>query len=249
MGIKRPEEIEKIREACRLSKKILIEVSEFLKEGLTTFDVAEFARMLMEKEHVQSAFLGYMGYPDVICISINEEVVHGIPSKKRYINQGDIVSIDLGVIKDGYMSDCARTTAIGRVDSAVKQLIDVTSDALTRGISKVKAGCKTGDIGWAIQIFVEKHNFGVVRDFAGHGLGKNLHEEPEVPNFGKPGTGVELKENMVIAIEPMINLGGPDVRILSNGWTVVTADGLPSVHFEDTVVVTKDGFEILTSVE
>ncbi len=249
MGTKRPDEIEKIRSACRICKKILIEISGLLKDGLTTFDISEFAESLMEKEGVKSAFLNYRGYPGIICISINEEVVHGIPSKNKYIKKGDLVSIDVGVVKDGYIGDCALTKAISPVSAELRKLIDVTEESLRRGISKVKDGCRTGDIGWEIQTFVEKHNFSVVRDFAGHGVGKSLHEEPDIPNFGTPNTGFRLKENMVIAIEPMINLGGSEVKILSDGWTVITADGLPSAHFEDTVLVKKDGFEILTSVD
>ncbi|HXK44771.1 MAG TPA: type I methionyl aminopeptidase, partial [bacterium] len=201
----------------------------------------------MEKEKVKSAFRGYRGYPGVICISINEEVVHGIPSKSRYLRYGDIVSLDVGVVKDGYIGDCAITCPVGEIDPEKQRLIDVTRKSLELGISKVKAGCRTGDIGSEIQRFVEKEGFNVVRDFAGHGVGKYLHEEPDVPNFGRRGKGFELQENMVIAIEPMVNMGKPDLRILSDGWTVVTRDGLPSAHFEDTVLVKKEGFEILTN--
>jgi len=249
MGIKRPDEVEKIRIACKLSKKILIQVSEFVKEGMTTLDISEFAGTLMEKEHVKSAFLGYGGYPGLICISVNEEVVHGIPSKNKYIKSGDLVSIDLGIVKDGYMGDCALTVGVGQISAEARRLIEVTEESLDRGISKVKDGCRIGDIGWEIETFVEEHNFSVVREFAGHGIGKNLHEEPEIPNFGIPRTGFRLKENMVIAIEPMINMGKPDLKILPDGWTVITMDGLPSAHFENTVLVKKNGFEILTSVD
>lgn len=247
MGVKTPEQIEKIRKACRICKKILIETVNFVREGITTFDVARFAENLMEKEKVKSAFLGYRGYPGVICISINEEVVHGIPSKTRYIQVQDIVSVDVGVVKDGYIGDCAMTCHVGEIGEEKVRLIDVTKNALIAGISKVREGCRTGDIGWEIQSLVEKNGFSVVRDFAGHGVGKYLHEEPDVPNFGKPGNGFELKENMVIAIEPMVNMGSSELKTLSDGWTVVTADGLPSAHFEDTVLVTRDGYEILTT--
>lgn len=248
MGIKSLDEIEKIRNAGRICKKILLEIVSILKEGITTIEVAKFAEYLMEKEKVRSAFLGYRGYPAAICVSINEEVVHGIPSD-RVICAEDVVSLDVGIIKDGYIGDCAITCAVGKIDRHKQQLIDVTKKALEIGISKVKAGCKTGDIGWAIQSYVEKNGFSVVRDFAGHGVGKYLHESPDIPNFGIPGKGYELKENMVIAIEPMVNMGGPDLKILSDGWTAVTVDGLPSAHFEDTVVVKKEGYEILTSIE
>lgn len=248
MGIKKQEEIEKIRCAGRICKKILLEIVSMLKEGITTLEIAKFAEYLMGKEGVKSAFLGYRGYPGTICISINEEIVHGIPSN-RVICSGDIVSIDVGVIKDGYIGDCAMTCSVGKIDSDKQRLIDVTKKSLEIGISKVKAGCTTGDIGWAIQSYVEKNGFSVVKDFAGHGVGKCLHEFPDVPNFGFPGKGYELKENVVIAIEPMVNMGKPDLKILSDGWTAVTADGLPSAHFEDTVVVRKEGYEILTSIE
>ncbi|HOJ31054.1 MAG TPA: type I methionyl aminopeptidase [bacterium] len=247
MGVKRPDEIEKIRSAGKICKKILLEISNVLEEGKTTLDIADFAELLMEKEKVKSAFRGYRGYPGVICISINEEVVHGIPSKSRYLRYGDIVSLDVGVVKDGYIGDCAITCPVGEIDPEKQRLIDVTRKSLELGISKVKAGCRTGDIGSEIQRFVEKEGFNVVRDFAGHGVGKYLHEEPDVPNFGRRGKGFELQENMVIAIEPMVNMGKPDLRILSDGWTVVTRDGLPSAHFEDTVLVKKEGFEILTN--
>jgi len=247
VGVKRPDEIEKIRSAGKICKKILLEISNVLEEGKTTLDIADFAELLMEKEKVKSAFRGYRGYPGVICISINEEVVHGIPSKSRYLRYGDIVSLDVGVVKDGYIGDCAITCPVGEIDPEKQRLIDVTRKSLELGISKVKAGCRTGDIGSEIQRFVEKEGFNVVRDFAGHGVGKYLHEEPDVPNFGRRGKGFELQENMVIAIEPMVNMGKPDLRILSDGWTVVTRDGLPSAHFEDTVLVKKEGFEILTN--
>ncbi len=248
MGIRKPDEIEKIRRACSICKKILLETSAILKEGITTLEIAKFAEALMEKERVKSAFYGYRGYPGIMCISINEEVVHGIPSKKR-IKMGDIISLDVGVIKEGYIGDCAMTSFVGQIDQERKRLIDVTRNSLQVGLSKVKAGCRTGDLGWAIQSYVEKHGFSVVKDFAGHGVGKYLHESPDIPNFGVPGHGDELKENMVIAVEPMVNMGKPDLRILSDGWTVVTADGLPSAHFEDTVLVKKEGYEILTSAD
>ncbi|MCM8814869.1 MAG: type I methionyl aminopeptidase [Candidatus Omnitrophica bacterium] len=249
MGIKTLEEIEKIKAAGKICKKILLETAAILKAGMTTFEIAEFAEFLMEKEGVKSAFYGYRGYPGLICISINEEVVHGIPSKTKIIRSGDIVSLDIGIIKDGYIGDCAITCSVGNVGAEKQRLINVTRDSLKIGISSVYAGCKTGDIGWAIQSYVEKFGFSVVRDFAGHGVGRNLHEPPEVPNFGYPGKGYQLPENMVIAIEPMVNMGSFDLRILPDGWTVVTADGLPSAHFEDTIVVKKNGCEILTSTE
>ncbi|MCM8828936.1 MAG: type I methionyl aminopeptidase [Candidatus Omnitrophica bacterium] len=235
--------------ACRICKKILLETSAILKEGMTTFEIAKFAESLMEKEGVKSAFYGYRGYPGSICVSINEEVVHGIPSPTKFIRTGDIVSLDVGVIKDGYIGDCAATCPVGTVDLEKQRLIDVTRDSLRMGLLSVFAGCKTGDLGWAIQQYVEKFGFNVVRDFAGHGVGRNLHESPDIPNFGYPGKGYQLKENMVIAVEPMVNMGRPDLRILSDGWTVVTADGLPSAHFEDTIVVRKNGCEVLTSIE
>lgn len=248
MGVKGIEEIEKIREAGKTCKKILLEITNSLKEGMRTIEIAKFAECLMEKEKVKSAFYGYRGYPGVICISINEEVVHGIPSEK-IIKRGDIVSIDVGVIKDGYIGDCAITCNIGRIDQEKQKLVDVTRKALEIGILNARAGVRTGDIGYAIQSYVEKNGFSVVRDFAGHGVGRYLHEEPDVPNFGQPGKGYQLKKNMVIAIEPMVNMGKPNLKILSNGWTVITLDGFPSAHFEETVAITDDGCEILTSFD
>lgn len=248
MGVKKAEEIEKIKKAGRICKKILLEIANSLKEGMSTIEIAKLAEYLMEKEKVKSAFYGYRGYPGVICISINEEVVHGIPSEK-IIKAGDIVSLDVGVVKDGYIGDCAISCGIGNIPKEKQKLIDVTKMALEIGISTARAGSRTGDIGWAIQSYVEKNGFSVVRDFAGHGVGKYLHEEPDVPNFGRPGKGYLLKENMVIAIEPMVNMGRPDLKILSDGWTVVTADGLPSAHFEETVVITNNGCEILTLID
>lgn len=249
MGIKKPEEIEKIRQAGKVCKKILLEIASNLREGMATIEIANLAGELMKKEKVKSAFYGYRGYPGVICVSINEEVVHGIPSSKKIIKAGDIVSIDVGVVKDGYIGDCAITCWVGRIDMEKQRLIDTTRKALEIGISTVRPGIRTGDIGWAIQSFVEENGFSVVRDFAGHGVGRCLHESPDVPNFGYPGEGYELKENMVIAIEPMVNMGKSDLKILSDGWTVVTSDGLPSAHFEDTILITGSGFEILTSID
>ncbi|MCX7704798.1 MAG: type I methionyl aminopeptidase [bacterium] len=243
--MKSSEEIRKIRKAGKICKKILLEIVNNLKEGMTTIEIAKFAEYLMEKEKVKSAFYGYRGFPATICISINEEVVHGIPSQ-RTIRVGDIISLDVGIIKDGYIGDCALTCGVGIVSKEKQRLIEVTKKALEIGILNTKAGTTTGDIGWAIQSYVEKNGFNVVRDFAGHGVGRHLHEPPDVPNFGQPGKGYQLKENMVIAIEPMVNMGKSDLRVLSDGWTVVTADGLPSAHFEETVVITDNGCEILT---
>lgn len=204
---------------------------------------------MIEQRGAKSADLGYRGYPANMCISVNEEVVHGIPSKRKLI-EGDIVSLDVTVVKNGFFADAAETCVVHRnhIPDDVKSLVKVTEESLYRGIAAAIVGNRVGDISHTIQEYVEKHGFSVIRDFIGHGIGLSMHEEPAVPNFGDPGKGVRLKEGMVLAIEPMVGMGGPEVDILSDGWTVVMRDTKPAAHFEHTVAITKQGPKILTKL-
>jgi len=215
------------------------------KPGVTTQRLDEIAEAFVRSEGAQPAFKGYYGYPATICASVNEEVVHGIPGK-RVLKDGDIIGIDVGVILDGFYSDAARTFAVGKVDPESQRLIDVTREALVKGIGQAVAGNRLSDISWAVQSFAEKEGFSVVRQYVGHGIGKNLHEEPQVPNFGKPHEGPTLVEGMALAIEPMLNAGTHEVEVLPDGWTVVTKDGKRSGHFEQTIFVGKNKAEIVT---
>lgn len=216
-----------------------------LRPGLITKEIDEAAADFMADESCRSAFYGYRNFPGHICISINEEVVHGVGGGRR-IQYGDIVKIDCGVIKDGWVGDTATTIPIGLVSSSVLRLLRVTEDALITGISYAQAGARLGDVCAAIENEIVANGFSVVREFVGHGVGRRLHEEPQVPNYGRPGTGPKLKTGMTIAIEPMVNMGGAAVRLLQDGWTVVTLDGQPSAHFEHTVLITGGSPEILT---
>ena len=210
-----------------------------------TKDIDLKAEELIRKNKVIAAFKGYRGFPGCACVSVNEVVVHGIPDK-RVIKDGDIVSLDLGIIYEGYYSDSAVTVAIGSISSEVQRLLDVTKASLSRGIEQAKVGNRLSDISFAVQSFVEMHGFSVVRDFVGHGIGRALHEEPEIPNYGRAGQGPVLAEGMVFCIEPMVNMGTYHTKVLSDGWTVVTEDGKPSAHFEHSIVITSKGPEILT---
>ena len=245
ISIKSQEEIEALREAGKILTKIVKELKRSLKSGMTTKVVDEVAVQLMAENRVKPAFKGYRGFPGCVCISINEEVVHGIPSE-RVIKEGDIVSLDVGINFEGFFSDTALTVGIGKIDSKLQKLLSVTEKALYKGIAQAKVNNHLTDISHAIQSFVETNHFSVVRDFVGHGIGRFLHEEPEVPNFGEPHQGPVLKEGMVLAIEPMVNLGTWKTKIKEDGWTVVTADGLPSAHFEHTIAISKNGPEVLT---
>ncbi|MCL2103203.1 MAG: type I methionyl aminopeptidase [Syntrophorhabdaceae bacterium] len=219
-----------------------------IRPGVTTGELEEFADDYIRRCGVKSAFKGYMGYPAHLCASLNEGVVHGIPSRKRVVQNGDILSIDFGVFKDGYYGDAAKTFAVGEIDPKSARLIEVTEKSLYAGIEAAKPGKRVGDISSAVQTLVEAAGFSVVRDFVGHGIGKSMHEEPQVPNFGCGGTGPVLYPGMTIAIEPMVNAGGYEVRVMSDGWTVLTRDGSRSAHFEHTIVVTEYGNEILSVV-
>ena len=217
----------------------------FIREGITTEELDRLAEEYIKRHGGIPAFKGYRGYPRSLCVSVNEEVVHGIPGKRK-LKEGDIVSLDLGVLMDGYYGDAAITVPVGKVSELAKKLIKVTEEALYRGIEMARPGNRLSDISYAIQNHVEKAGFSVVREFVGHGIGKELHEEPQVPNFGPPNRGPRLEPGMVLAIEPMVNTGTWEVRILPNGWTVVTADGGLSAHFEHTVAITDNGPEILS---
>jgi len=245
--IKTPQEIDKMRRSGKVVREVLEHVRGFVKAGATTLDLENAAAQKMEELGAKPAFKGYRGYPCVLCTSVNEEVVHGIPSAKRVLKDGDIVSIDCGVVIDGYYGDSAITVPVGeKVNPKAKRLLEVTQASLENAIREVKPGATLGDIGAAVQEVVEADGFSVVREFVGHGIGTRMHEDPQVPNYGRRGQGTKLREGMVIAIEPMVNAGKAGVQVLSDGWTAVTEDGSLSAHFEHTVAVTADGGVVLT---
>jgi methionyl aminopeptidase len=246
--IKNLEEINKIRKSCQIVAKVIEELKFYIKEGLSTKDIELFIENLIEKMGGVPAFKGYKGYPASACISVNSQVVHGIPSDKFFIKEGDIVSVDVGVICDGFYGDGAYTYPVGKISEEAKKLMKVTKEALYEGIKKAKPGRRVGDISYAIQSHVETKGFSVVRAFVGHGIGRSLHEEPQIPNFGKEGTGPKLKRGMTLAIEPMVNAGTYEVVILPDGWTAVTKDGSLSAHYEHTIAITEDEPEILTKI-
>jgi methionyl aminopeptidase len=238
-------EIERMRVACQAAAEILRTVAAIVEPGRTTKELDEAAGELITQYGGKSPFLGYRGYPGSICVSVNEEVVHGIPGKRK-VQYGDIVSLDVGIILDGFVGDNATTVAVGVVRPRTQELLRVTQLALEAGIGQARPGRRVGDISNAVQNVVEGHGFSVVREFVGHGVGRKMHEEPQIPNYGRAGDGPKLKAGMTLAIEPMINAGVSEVQMLSDGWTVVTADGAPSAHFEHTVLVTEGAPEILT---
>lgn len=243
--IKKPEEIRVMREAGKILAAIIDELRCSLKSGMSTLDIDMLTEKLIKDRNVIPAFKGYRGFPGCACVSVNEEVVHGIPGK-RVIKDGDIVSVDVGVIYKDFYSDTATTISIGKVEPQIQKLLDVTQYSLSLGIKEAAVNNHLSDISYAIQKYVEKHKLEIVREFVGHGIGRNLHEDPEIPNFGPPHKGPVLTEGMVFAIEPMVNLGRRETKILDDGWTVVTYDGKPSAHFEHTVAITANGPEILT---
>jgi methionyl aminopeptidase len=243
--IKNKTEIETMRESGRIAAGAIDAVVNLLQDGITTEEIDNEVEKYIKKAKAIPAFKGYKGFPKCITISLNEEVVHGIPGKRR-IKAGDLVSIDLGAVWKGFYSDVATTVAVGKVGPDKEKLINVTREALNLGISKAKEGFTIGDIAYAVQTYVEAQGFSVVRALAGHGIGRNLHEEPEVPNYGKPGFGLKLQEGMVLAIEPMVNVGNYEVMTRKDNWTVITMDGSCSAHFEHTVAVTDNGPQILT---
>lgn len=246
--IKTPEEIEMMARAGRIVAIVLEELREKIKEGMSTWELDKIARTRCEKEGAKPAFLGYRGFPASLCVSINDEVVHGIPSKKRFVRDGDIVSFDFGARFNGYYGDAAITVGVGKITDVAKRLIEVTERSFFAGIKKAKVGNRLYDISAEIQKTVEAAGFSVVRDFVGHGIGKAPHEPPQIPNFGEPNRGPRLEANMTLAIEPMVNAGSYEVKILDDGWTAVTKDGSLSAHFEHTIVITPDGPKILTSL-
>ena len=246
IAIKTQQEIEKMRASGVILRQVHKAVGEAVKPGATTMDLERVAEAKIKELGAKAAFKGYNDYPACLCTSVNHEVIHGIPSPKRVLQEGDIVSVDCGVILDGYYSDAAETYAVGRLSPETRKLLDVTKASLERAIGAVKVGGTVGDIGATVQEMCEAEGYGVVRDFVGHGIGKSMHEDPQVPNFGRRGKGTKLKAGMVLAIEPMINAGSADVKVLKDGWTAVTVDGSMSAHFEHTVAVTKDGPLVLT---
>ncbi len=246
--VKSPQEIERMRRAGRVAALALREVGRAVRPGVSTAALDRIAEEAIRSRGGVPSFLGYRGFPASACISVNDEIVHGIPGR-RILRAGDLVKVDLGALVDGYHGDVAATFPVGSIPARLQRLVQVTEEALLRGIEATRPGARLGDVGWAIQSFVEAHGYSVVRQFAGHGVGRSLHEDPQVPNFGKPGKGVVLRPGMVLAVEPMVNEGTWRAVVDGDGWTVRTADGRPSAHFEHTVAVTEDGYEILTLLD
>ncbi len=248
--IKNPEAIKRMREACAVAATVLSRLKEQVRPGITTYDLDQIGRDLIASFGARSACYGYQlhsrRYPAYTCLSVNEEVVHGIGSLKRILRDGDIISLDVVVEYNGYIGDNALTVPVGAIAPRTAELLKVTAEALQLGIAQATVGNRIGDISHAVQTFVESHGFSVVREMVGHGVGRAMHEEPQIPNFGRRNSGEKIKAGMTLAIEPMVNLGGHAVRTLSDGWTIVTADGQPSAHFEHTVLTTDSGPEILT---
>ncbi|HLG22778.1 MAG TPA: type I methionyl aminopeptidase [Candidatus Manganitrophaceae bacterium] len=243
--LKSKEEVAKIAAACRIVAEALEALKTFIKAGMTTKELDLFVEKAIRERGGMPAFKGYRNFPATLCVSINEEVVHGIPSDK-IVHEGDIVGLDLGAIYDGFYGDAAVTVAVGDIDPEAERLIQVTEASLYAGIAQAREGNRLTDISHAVQSHVEQAGFSVVTDFVGHGIGRSLHEEPQVPNFGEPGRGPRLREGMVLAIEPMVNMGKSDVEVLGDRWTAVTSDGSLSAHFEHTVAITREGPVILT---
>ena len=247
--VKNDSELQKMREAGKVTAAVLKLMTELVKPGISTLELDAAAEKTIRSFGATPLFLGYYGFPGTICASVNEEVVHGIPKKDRILKSGDIVSIDTGARLDGFCSDAAITLGVGEVSDEAQRLMDVTKKSLYKAIGQVKPGKRLGDVEHAVETFAKQNGVGVVRDYCGHGIGRNMHEEPSIPNFGKPGTGPLLEKGMVLAIEPMLTAGTYRVRELDDGWTVVTADGKYAAHFEHTVAVTANGSEIFTAFE
>jgi len=246
--LKQPCEIEKIRESNGIVAEILAELKEKVQEGVTTLELDRISEELVLKKGAKPAFKGYRGYPFSLCASINEQVIHGLPSQ-RVLTEGDIVGLDFGVYYHGYYGDAALTVPVGKISKEASMLLKATEESLERAIQEATVGNRLGDISAAVQKHVEAEGFSVVRDFVGHGIGRNLHEDPQIPNYGIRGRGVALKAGMVLAIEPMVNAGTYKVRMLTDGWTAVTADGKLSAHFEHTIAITDHGPEILSRMQ
>ena len=246
--LKTPAEIEKLRRSNQIVAEVLEVLKERVSPGISTMELERICEEECRKRKVRPAFKGYNGYPYCLCVSVNQEVVHGMPSEKKVLKEGDIVSIDFGVCCDGYYGDAAVTVPVGKISPEAQRLIDVTRRCLELAIEEAREGNRLYDISHAIQSCAEGAGYSVVRAFVGHGIGRELHEAPQVPNFGSPGKGIKLKEGMVFAIEPMVNAGGSAVRILDDGWTAVTVDGSLSAHFEHSVAITRDGAIVLSKV-
>lgn len=244
--IKSAKQVEKMRKSCQITKELLLLLEKSVKPGISTKQLDKIAHDFIVSKGAKPNFLNYNGFPASICASVNDEVVHGIPDNETILKEGDIISIDTGAVLDGWHSDAARTFPVGKISEEAQRLIDVTKQSFFEGIKYLKHGAKLGDVSHAIQQYAEENGCGVVRDLVGHGVGQALHEDPAVPNFGKAGRGVKLAAGMTLAIEPMITEGTYKVCLLDNDWTVVTEDGKLAAHYENTVLVTKDGYEILT---
>jgi len=245
--LKSDDEIKRMRESCRIVAEVLEGIRKHVSSGVTTRELDEFAESFIRSKGAKPAFKGYRGYPSTICASVNEQVVHGIPSSVK-LKKGDIISIDIGVYYNGFYGDAALTLPVGDISSKAKKLLAVTEESLQVGIENAVTGNRLSDISFAIQNNVEPEGFSVVRNFVGHGIGRKLHEEPQIPNFGKPGQGPKLMPGMTLAIEPMVNEGGWEISILNDGWTAVTKDQSLSAHFEHTVAITKNGHDVLTKL-
>ena len=245
--LKSAREIALMRRAGHILAGVVERLRASVRSGMSTLDIDEDVEAYIHREGAAPAFKGYRGFPATVCVSINEEVVHGIPSPRRKIHEGDIVGLDLGCIVEGYYADCAFTLPVGPVPADVQKLLDVTRESLDRAIQECRPERRLSDVSHAVQSHVEAHGFSIVRAFVGHGIGRALHEEPQIPNFGDPGRGPQLRAGMVLAIEPMVTMGSWEVRILDDGWTAVTQDGSLAAHFEHTVAVTENGPEVLTS--
>jgi len=245
--LKSDEEIKLMKVAGRIVAETLQKIEEVIKPGMTTKQLDTLAERYIESRGARPSFKGYGGFPASICTSVNEEVIHGIPGD-RVLMEGDIVSVDCGVIINGYQGDAARTFPVGRISPEVQNLIDVTRESFFKGIEYAVVGARLGDIGHSIQKYVESNGYSVVRDYVGHGIGRKMHEDPPVPNYGRSGRGLKIQRGLVIAIEPMVNAGGYEVRQLKDGWTVVTKDGMPSAHYENTVAILDNGPELLTYI-
>ena len=245
INIRSEKEIRKISKAAEIVRDLLFEIESLVKPGITTLELDEYAEQYIISNGAIPGFKGLYGFPATICVSINNEVVHGIPSKKE-LNNGDIIGIDVGSIFEGYYGDHAKSFSVGQVEKERKILMDVTRECLMLGIEQAVPGNRIGDISCSVQNKAESSGYGVVRELVGHGIGTKLHEDPQIPNFGKPGTGAIIKAGMCFAIEPMINMGKPEVYTKKDGWTVCTKDGLPSAHFEHTITITETGAKILT---
>lgn len=247
--IKSEKELERMRTACRITALARKAAADAVRPGVTTGEIDRIVRKTIEEAGAKPSFLGYGGFPASACVSINDEVIHGIPSKKRVVRSGDIVKIDVGAYIGGFHGDCACTVPCGEVSEEAKRLIEVTRQSFYEGIKFAREGCRVSDISAAVQAYAQANGFSVVRSFVGHGVGRQLHESPEVPNFGRPGHGVRLQRGMTLAVEPMVNAGVYDVRVLSDGWTVKTKDGKLSAHYENTIAITDGEPEILTAID